>query len=159
MSDEMNLKRAKEVYADLCRALDAKEWIYDKDEENLRIDTGCKSDDLPIRYLMRIDPDRQLVRIFSHIPVTVPEDKRLEVAVALNIINNKLVFGAFGYDIGEGNIYFQISNSYKDSDLNDEVFFYMMMCAMSTIEAYNDKLFAIAKDMLPLQKFMEDQLK
>ena len=159
MTDEMKQARAREVYADLCRALDAKEWIYDKDEENLRIDSGCKSEDLPIRFQMRVDAGRQQVKLISTLPVTVPEDKRLDLAVAINVINYKLVFGAFGYDIGDGDIYFQITNSYIDSELSAEVFFYMMMCAISTIETYNDKLFAIAKDLLPLQKFMEEQMK
>ena len=75
MTDEMKQARAREVYADLCRALDAKGWIYDKDEENLRIDSGCKSEDLPIRFLMRVDASRQQVKLFSTLPVTVPEDK------------------------------------------------------------------------------------
>ena len=40
MADAKEMKQAEAVFATLCEMLDKEEWTYDKDEENLKIDTG-----------------------------------------------------------------------------------------------------------------------
>ena len=46
---EVNMKQAKEVFATMVKMLDARDWHYSKDEENLVIHSGVKGDDLPVK--------------------------------------------------------------------------------------------------------------
>ena len=152
--DEMKLRQAKVAFATLCKALDNIEWRYTKDEENLSIDCGAQGEDLPIEIVVKVDAKRLVVSLYSRLPCVVQEDKRVDVAIAICAINDALVDGCFDYDITTGRIFFRMTNSFMESVMSEEVFSYMLFCSCSTVDAYNDKLLMLAKDMLPLDKFL-----
>lgn len=155
MNDEMKLRRAKEVFAQACRGLDARKWHYDKDEEELMIQCAVQSDDLPIDLKIHVDASRYLLLLLSHIPFVTPENKRLELAIAVSIVNNRLIDGCFDYDVKSGHMFFRMTNSYLESQLGDEVLSYMIMCSAGTIDKYNDRFMLLAKNIISLEKFME----
>ena len=150
-----NMIRACETYTTLCAMLDENNWHYQMDDANLRIECSAQGDDLPIDIRIRIDSDRQIVVLLSALPFVVPEDKRLDFAVATSVINYKLVDGSFDFDIEDGHMFFRMTSSYRESELAKEVFFYMLMCSCATIDQYNDKLFMLAKNMLSLDAFLK----
>ena len=153
---EKNAKLApsKKIYADLCRAMDETNWKYTKKEEELRIETGVRGDDLPMYLYIDVDADRQCLRLLSPIPVTVPEDKRLDVAAAISTVNNLLVDGCFDYNILDGSIYFRMAYSYIDMTFGTEFYMYMLHCSCQIIDEYNDKFLMLAKGMLTLEQFL-----
>ena len=148
---------AKKTFATLCSMLDNNEWKYEKDEENLCIDCGAQGEDLPMPINIRIDTERQLILLLSHIPFSVNEDKRMETAIAVSIVNNRLVDGNFDYDITEGDLYFRMTNSFIDSEISEEAFKYMLYCSCMTIDEYNDKFLMLSKGLLPLESFLKDE--
>lgn len=157
MADEKMI-RAQKNYATLCAMLDGNNWHYKKDDAKLKIKCGAQGDDLPMDISIRIDSDRQLVVLLSHLPFVVSEDKRLDIAVATSIINYKLVDGSFDFDIEDGHMFFRMTSSYRESELAKEVFFYMLMCSCQTIDEYNDKLLMLAKKMLSLEDFINNEM-
>ncbi|MBR6742530.1 MAG: hypothetical protein IKM09_03700, partial [Clostridia bacterium] len=92
--------------------------------------------------------------LISHMPFVIHEDKRLDVAIAVTALNNRLVDGCFDYDIKSGHMFFRMTNSFIDSRLDEEVFAYMLFCACKTIDDYNDKFLMLDKGMLSLEQFL-----
>ena len=148
------LARAKATFDTICQALDSNEWHYQKDEENLKIESGAQGDDLPMELTVRVDAERQVVMLLSHLPFVIQEDKRLDVAVAVSAVNNALVDGSFDYDLTSGHLFFRMTNSFLDSTLGKDVFTYMLYCSCQTIDAYNDRFLMLAKGMMTMEQFL-----
>ena len=93
----------------------------------------------------------------SRFPFDIPEDKRVDAAIAVCVANYYLVDGSFDYDITEGTITFRLTSSYRESSLGEDLFEYMIMCSAATVDAYNDKFFMLAKGMMTVQQFIEQE--
>lgn len=157
MAEEVNMGKAKEVYNTLIKMLDNRDWHYEKHEEDLLITSGVKGEDLPIEFIMVVKPQQQVVQFLSRLPFNMPEDKRVEGALAICVANYGLVDGSFDYDINDGEIRYRLTSSYRESTLSEDVFEYMIMVAATTVDEYNDKFFMIAKDMMTIQQFIEKE--
>lgn len=153
---EEKLQRAQRTFETLCQNLDEHEWHYEKDEEKLEIECGARGDDLPMDIRIIVDADRQLIILLSIMPFITPETKRLDTAIATSIVNNKLVDGSFDYDVTSGHMIFRMTSSFIDSEIDGEVFTYMLMVSCHTIDEYNDKFFMLGKGILPINKFIEE---
>ena len=153
---EEKLQRAQKTFETLCQNLDEHEWHYEKDEEKLEIECGARGDDLPMDIRIIVDADRQLIILLSIMPFVTPETKRLDTAIATSIVNNKLVDGSFDYDVTSGHMIFRMTSSFIDSEIDGEVFTYMLMVSCRTIDEYNDKFFMLGKGILPINKFIEE---
>ncbi len=156
MDEKYKIEKAKKVFSTICRTLDKEEWKYDKDEENLIIESGAQGDDLPMKFRIIVNAENMLTSFISHIPVVIQEDKRLDIAVAVSIINNRIVDGSFDYDITSGHIFFRLTNSYIDCELGEDVFWYMLHCSLSTIDEYNDKFLMLAKGMITIEQLISE---
>lgn len=156
--DELKLQNAKTAYTKLCESMDALEWNYTKNEENLVIECSARGEDLPMDLVIRCDVEMQLIQIFSHLPFSVPEDKLLDFAVVISVINNKMVDGCFDYNITDGNLFFRMTNSFMDNTLSFETIKYLVFCSCATIDSYNDKLLMVAKGMLTMEQFLESEM-
>lgn len=154
MAELKELEQAKAAFAALCNALDKHEWHYKKDEENMSIECGAQGDDLPMEITVKVDADRMLIILLSHMPFVIQEDKRLNVAIAVSAINNMLVDGCFDYDVSSGHIFFRMTNSFLESKISEEVFSYMLFCSCQIIDEYNDKLLMLAKGMISVEQFL-----
>lgn len=154
MADGKNLEQASAVFETLCQTLDGHQWHYEKDENGLGIECGAQGDDLPMKLSIKVDADRNLVLLISHIPFVIPEEKRLDLAVAVSIVNNRLVDGCFDYDVKSGHMFFRMTNSYMESVLGSDLFTYMLFCSCQTIDEYNDKFLMLSKGMMSLEQFI-----
>lgn len=154
MVDEAARANALKTFETLCKTLDSHEWKYDKNEEALTIDCGARGDDLPMPVKIRVREDRQLVCLVSHIPIEVPENKRIETAAAVSMINYRLLNGCFEFDIQEGRLFFRMSASFIGTELSQEVFSYMLFVSLRIIDDYNDKFEALANGTLSLDAFL-----
>ena len=147
--------KAATVFYDICEMLDKNEWTYKKNVEELRIEFGAQGEDLPIELVIWVDADRQLVKVFSHLPYVISEKKRIEVAIAVSVINNTMVDGCVDFDLSTGHLFFRITNSYRDSDISQAVYEYLVYCACQTIDNFNDKLLMLSKGAISVEQFIE----
>lgn len=154
MAELKNFEQAKSAFATLCQALDNNEWHYKKDEDKLSIECGAQGDDLPMEISVKVDVDRMLVLLLSHLPFVIQEDKRLDIAIAVSAINNVLVDGCFDYDVTSGHMFFRMTNSFIESKISEEVFIYMLLCSCKTIDDYNDKFLMLAKGLVSIEQFL-----
>ena len=154
---EVNMQKAQEVFDALVNMLDTRDWKYEKFEEDLVIKAGIKGEDLPIELIVVVKPKNQVVQLLSRLPFQIPEEKRVDAAIAICVANNGLVDGSFDYDISEGDITFRLTCSYRESYLSADLFEYMLLVSAGTIDDYNDKFFMIGKDMMSVAQFIEKE--
>ena len=156
MEDEKKIQKTKEVYDAVCKYLEAHNWPYHKTEEKFMIDCKAAGEDLPMDITIHLNPNVQILSIFSCLPFEIPEDKRLDFAVAVSVINNKLLNGCFDYDIHSGHVYYRMTNSFMESTLGDDAFTYLLFASCKIIDDYNDKLLMLAKNLISLEQFISN---
>lgn len=156
MNDEMIRKAGENVYETICNMFDNMGYHYERHDEDLVISCTVRGDDFPMDILFIVRSERQLVQLISPMPFIVPEDKRIDMAVASAVVNDRLIDGSFDYSLKQGKIVFRLTSSYIESILGEELFSYMLMVSASTIDEYNDKFFMLAKGMMTLEQFIEE---
>ena len=157
MSEENKAALAKKVYDALCSAIDNRKWKYERKDEELIVHFAVGGDDLPMSFILIIDADRQLIRLLSPIPFKISENKRMEGAIATCSATYGLADGSFDYDLSDGQIVFRMTASYRESEIGEELFQYMISCACATVDMYNDKFFALDKGIMSIDDFIEDK--
>lgn len=141
MSDANKLKQAQAVYKTMLDMFNERKLKYEADEENLTVYSGATGDDLPVGIRMQIDPERMLIVSYSQMPFEVPENRRLEMAIAVSRANYGLPDGNFDYDYMTGDILYRMTCCYRDSLIGRELFEYMLIVTFGIVDDYND-LFA-----------------
>lgn len=155
--DENKLMLAKQVYADLCNAVEKRNWNFTKNDENLGISFRVSGDDIAMDFVLYIDAERQLIRLLSQMPFNMSESNRIEGAVAVCAASFAMVHGNFVYNIGDGSIVYRIVQSYRESRIGDGLFYYLISCACAMVDKYNDKFLALDKGMIGISDFISQE--
>ena len=155
MAEEKDLKQAQTVYKSLCNMLDERGWRYQKNEQELSIRCGAQGEDLPMEIIIEVDAERQLASLISPMPFEVPENRRAELAIAVTQANNGMVDGSFDYDFLSGRILFRMTSSFRQSLIGKAMFAYMLECSCYTIDEYNDKFLAVAKNNMSIHEIID----
>lgn len=154
MADEKQMKSARVMYDTLVKMLDENEWKYEKNEEKLVVHFLVQGEDIPMDFVLAIDPDRYLIRILSRLPFKFGEEERVAGAIVTGQINYKLAIGSFEYDFSDGEVTFKVTSSYRDSLISKELFNYLIQLSCYTVDKYNDQLLLVAKGMLSVDDFI-----
>lgn len=155
MEKEKLLQQAQTVYETICKSLDSKDWKYERHDDNLTIVSGAQGEDLPMRMIIVVNPDAQVVSLFSPMPFNISEEKRVDAAIAVCVANYGLINGSFDYDLNDGEIRFRLVTSFRESTLSEELFMYMVLVTAKTVDDYNDKFLMVSKGMMSIKQFME----
>lgn len=155
MADEKEIRQAKAAYDTLCEMLKDREWHYESDEDNFTIMCGARGEDLPMEIRVQVDPERLIVTLLSQMPFSVPEDKRVEMALAVSAVNYALVDGSFDYNFVDGTLLFRMTSSYRESLVGKDMFEYMLYVSCKTIDDYNDKFLMIIKEKMTLEDLVK----
>jgi hypothetical protein len=148
------MANGKKVYNEICKILDGIDWTYTRHDDDLIISSGIKSEDLPIEFLIAVNDDRNLIQYISKLPFVMPEDKRVDGAVAVAVANYGMINGSFDYDIKDGEIRFRLTQSYIDGTPSAELIRYMIAVSSGMVDNYNDKFFMLAKNMISISDFI-----
>ena len=156
MADELHLQESWEIYENLCRTYSEKGLKFERHDENMVITFTMRGDDIPMEFVVQVIAGNRLVRLYSPLPVNVEESKTVEMVVATVYVNSKILNGAFDYNMKEHRLSFNILNAFHNSNLDDEVFVYMLSVAVSTVNKFNDLFFLLSKGMITIEQFMEE---
>lgn len=158
MDDANKREQAQQIYTKLCAVLDAREWKYQREDAEYRLDFGVKGNDLVMPMRLSVDAERQLVRLMSPLPFKVPTQKRLDITLAVTAVNCNLAAGNFDFDGEDGTLGFRIASCYIESEIGDAALDGMLRAALETIDAYNDRFQGIVEGTLSLEQFFSDLL-
>ena len=154
--NEKQLEKAKEVYANLCKMLDEDEWKYNKDEEKMVIYFTTRGEDIPMDFVLYIDPSPGLIRLLSRLPFEINKEKMIDAAIAVCAINYRLINGSFVIDITDGDLLFRMNQAYIDSEIGPELFKYMVFSSIFMVDEYNDKFLMLNKGNLSINDFLTE---
>ena len=140
---EANMIKAKQMYARVVEAFGGKGWRYQEHEDDLRVEMR-----------VRIYPKIEAICVTAPMSFKMPEDKRLDGAIAVCVANYGLICGGFDYDINDGEISYRLSLLYTDTDVSCEAITDMIGLTVSTSDNYNDKFFMLAKGMMTIEDFV-----
>lgn len=155
MAEEKDLTQAKFVFDNICEMLDDDGWKYKKDEEKLSVAFGMKGEDLPMEVKIYVRPQINIVELYSHMPFKVKEDKRVDMAVAVSVINNTLVEGNFDFNIKTGTLLFRSTLCFDDSVILKDSYKFMLALSLGMVDEYNDKFLMLSNGIFTLEKFLE----
>lgn len=147
--------KAVEVFAELCAAIEARNWKYEKEQETLTVRFGVTGEDMLMKFIIKVDEQRQLIRVLSPLTSVFPEEKRLEGAVAACAMTYPLADGVFDYDIRTGVMWFRQSASFRESKIGNGLLQYMISYTCAAVDMYNDRIDALVKGKLSLRDFLE----
>lgn len=155
MADVKQIKLAQKNFEKICEMLDDSKWKYDKDEENLKIFSGTKGDDMMINIRFQLNPELEIVGLLSNMPFEVPEDKRSIMAMAVSRANHGLVDGCFDYNYVSGSLLFRITLSYAGTVLSKDAYDYILSVACTTVNTYNQKFLTVCQKHLTVKQLYE----
>lgn len=155
MTEEKELELAKRVFEDMCQAMDKQEWRYDRHDEDLVVTIRMQGKDLPVGLILRVNAAAQVVSVYSVLPVKVPDEKLVDVAVAVCIANDGMINGGFDLDMNKKQIVWRLCTTYRGSLLGSEAYAYMVVASTGTVDKYNERFMMLAEDRIDLKKFME----
>lgn len=151
MADQL---KAKQTYQTILKAFDGQNLKYTVDASALKVNISFTTNDFDVKLIFTVDAERDLVRVLSFLPVTFPEDKRVEGAVATCIANHDMVDGSFDYDFTDGDIAFKMANSYRNGSMTTDAVSYMLNVALGTVDRYNDRFYDLAKGRMTIGEFV-----
>lgn len=154
MAEIDNIAAARTVFENLCASLDRRNWRYQRHDDDLVVTFGVSGEDIPMDFVLAVDAGRQLLRLFSRLPFTVPEDKRMDLAIATCVASNGLADGSFDYDIAKGTIVFRMTASFRESKIGDGLFEYLIGCSSFTVDLFNDRFLALCKGLISINDFI-----
>lgn len=149
----MEKENAIEAYNLVCEALDEIGYTYDKDEDGYTISLGIRGDDLVIGLIIMIDEKRELIKMYSPIPVEVNSDKVGELIEAIAYANYNIALGKFVIDLDKNELEYRIVNSFRDCLLGRRAVIDMISVACDTTDDYNDRFKAINDGEMTLEEF------
>ncbi len=120
-------------------------------EDRYMIRFNMSGDDIPMRFFIYVNPAHQIITLHSPMPVKFPEDQIDLGCKAVCMINYRLTDGDFQIDVRDGEVLFNMSNSYAGSLISTEVYSYMLGMAINIVDEFNDKLLMLSKGMLDLE--------
>lgn len=157
MNEEALKNMGQTMYETICEMFDDRGFHYERRDEDHIINCTVNGEDIPMDIIFHVRDERQIVQLISPMPFRVPEEKRMDVALAILVINDLLIDGSFDYDVTTGRIAFRLTACYIDSILGKGLFDYMLGVSAATIDEYNDKFLMIGKGMLPVEDFIENE--
>lgn len=152
--EDHTLRRARLVFDTMCTAVERKGWVYRKEEDAPIIRFGVDGIGLPLQIIMAVDTERQLIRVSVPMPMHVPEDKRLDFAAAVCAANCGMCIGGFNFDITEGNLLFRLASSFRESEIGEGLFRYLIDYVTVVAGTYSERFFDLCADNITLDEFL-----
>ncbi len=147
-------EKAKKVYATMVSALNHENWIFEE-KDNLCIMSDYQGEDIPIRFFVEVDAEREVIRFLSRMPFNINKDKRVDAALAVCVANYGMINGSFDYDLNDGEIRFRLTTSYCGCEIGEPFFMDMITTAILTTDKYNELFMMLNRGLIDLQGFIE----
>ncbi len=132
-------------YMTLCRTLERNYIEYKREDENLCVRCSVGGKDIELSFWFTINPSKMLITLYSPLPIELKRDKTSDMALAICMINSTLEDGSFYIDFKDELIYYKMTSSFYETQINDTIFEYMLSASADIIDEYYPKLKKLAK--------------
>jgi len=152
--NDANMDLAVEVYDTICEALDIKEWRYDKNDSDLLVRFGVRGDDITMSFYIKVDAERQLIRLSSPLPFDMSFSGRVESSVAVCVASYGMCDGSFDYDHSDATISFRMAASFRNSFIGVELIQYLIDCSCTMVDKYYREFLALETGSMSISDFI-----
>lgn len=128
---------------------------HDKDESTLSIIAVTIGDDLPFPLHMHVVEELRVISVDSMQPFSVPEKSRVDMAVAIPMVNCRIAEGSFHYDITDGTIIYHMTVPYVGTEFTEKMVTFITLVCCKTVDEYNDKLKLLADGAISIEQFAD----
>lgn len=136
---------AKSVKEAVCKALDSFNYKYEMVEGEPVIYLAADGKDMPIGMVLAADDEHKTLNIYCRLMFEVPPNKRDELTVELNKINNTINNGSFVMDSEDGHISFKVIQSYIDGVPSQDLIKHLIKMSFQTADLHDGEL----KNLIP----------
>ncbi|MBQ3054774.1 MAG: YbjN domain-containing protein [Oscillospiraceae bacterium] len=148
-----NMEMAKSMYERVATTLDNMELNYQRHDEDMVITLGMRGEDMDHDMLLIIREKNAAFSFLERLPFHLDPQKADEIAKAVCNVNNHLVLGGFTYEAGSDTMNFELSIPYNGSLIGEETIRRILVNAVKTVEAYDDKFLALNKGYISSEEF------
>lgn len=152
-----NSTKGMQVYQMFKKHLEEIDFNFEAHDDDLVLTLTVNGDDLPQPTLIRVIDEQDIVQIVSPIPNRIPEDKRIDAAVAVSVANYGIINGSFDLDMSDGEIRFRVTQSFREMEMSEECIKYILNITFFTTDKYNDRFFMLGKGLMSLEQFIEKE--
>ena len=131
-------------------------FLFDKLDSISDEASNISGEDIPMKFVLIVDAERQLVRLMSPLPFNMSEAKRLDGAIATCVATFGMADGNFDYDLATGEVMFRLTASFRNSVVGEGLFQYMISLSCAVVDKYNDQFLAIDKGVLDINDFIKN---
>lgn len=124
-------------------------------EDRFMVKFNMSGDDIPMRFFIYVNPSAELITLHSPQPIKFSKDKLDLACRAICAINYRLTDGDFQIDQRDGEVLFNMSTCYADSQISDKVFERMLGLSINIVDEFNDKLLMLEKGLLSIDDLMK----
>lgn len=142
MADKNQIISANRVYESLLNIVRKNKYDFDDDEEIMTVNFDVQDGDSLIAFIITVDTERQLIRLYSPLDIQIDENNRFGACVSICKYSCELNRGSFDYDLYSGSIEFRMATSFSGSLISDSQIEDMISYTCKVVEEYTDKLSA-----------------
>ena len=111
--------------------------------------------ELPQRVFFRVFDDRDMFQVLSVLPDPIPEDRRVDAAVAVAIANYGIINGCFDLDMTDGEIRFRLTQCYKGLEPGEDLIDFALGVTVFTTDKYIGMFHKLGSGKMSPEQFMD----
>ena len=150
----INTQKPEQVLDAIGAVLDNMGLSYGKEDDMIMLEVVGK--DIPMEFRFSVNPKKETIVVYSRLPIDVVEEKSEPIVYAICATNYKILNGCFEYDEERGSIFFRMTESYRNSEISEEMIRYLIRCSLNTVDDYNDKLLLISRGLMMLEEYEKE---
>lgn len=152
----MSKENAEIVFGKIQKTLDSMNYNYQVVEEYpYMVLASAPSKDLAINLIIYADEVRDAVVLKSILPCKFPEEKVMEGAIGISMINYSLAIGHFVIDLSDGVVHYVLSSFYTGNNIDIPLMDKLFSIARLVVDEYNDKLYDLARGVINIDQLRE----
>ncbi len=155
MNEFEQYERAKRMYLMLCEALDDQKWMYFSNERAMTISCEAAEDGFPTDLNIMVLRDAGLVELVSDQLFSVKEEYRVDMAIAVGIINNALKDDCLDFSMESGRMTFRRCFRYADYDLDKAAVSELITDFLREPDYFRHGILRLANGAATIERFVE----
>ncbi len=133
-------------YMSLCRTLERNDIRYNREDEKLCVMCRVGGNEIELSFRITINPSKMLITLYSPLPIELCNENAADMALAVCMINSTIEDGLFCMDIKNNLLYFKMTSSFYETQINDTIFEYMLSASADIVDEYYPKLKMLARN-------------
>ncbi len=148
-------EKATKIYNIFCNKIIENNLKTAKEDDKLRVSFSAMGKDDPMNFRIMIEEKSQLIKIRSYIPISIPDEKKDVVAIALCVVNSRITDGNFDYDSQQKMVFFRITNSFKDVDIDEDIVEYLLNYSLFIVDKFDTVIKTFSAGIMSFEELLD----